>query len=407
MSQIKHLLRIIYIMKKILLLIIFTCTNAYSLEITLDEFQKKVLEQNINLKIALTDQQIKTFKSNGIRIPAPMISAITGKTNLGNSKSGFEIDQYIPFPGKISADHNFRILESKSELEKTKALQNEILAESKRSYIDLFLMQKRIEVILLKRSILLEHIKLARSAVRSDSFLKIHLLKAQSDLDLLENELESSKQMLKEKQFKLAEIINEDQQQFIPVAIDPGISAIPRMEKENKIPQLESLKFNLESMKEKESEAKASWMPDFNLKYRQMNETNMSGKDTELMVGITLPFLFFWQADADLKVANTEKLEAELLLHRETRSIDTKMAALYLNLESLQKQILNLKNNLIPRAEERMKIVHNLAPRDMETIQDKRETMEVLPELKMKEIDLRMQYEESITQLEKYLSPRG
>jgi hypothetical protein len=39
----------------------------------------------------------------------------------------------------------------------------------------------------------------------------------------------------------------------------------------------------------------------------------------------------------------------------------------------------------------------------METIQDHRETMEAFPELKMIELDLRVQYEEAIAELEKFV----
>lgn len=51
-----------------------------------------------------------------------------------------------------------------------------------------------------------------------------------------------------------------------------------------------------------------------------------------------------------------------------------------------------------------MRLVHNLAPRDMETITDHRETMEAFPNLKMNELDLRQQYEEVISELEKHIS---
>ena len=50
-----------------------------------------------------------------------------------------------------------------------------------------------------------------------------------------------------------------------------------------------------------------------------------------------------------------------------------------------------------------MKAVHNLAPRDMETLQDHRETREAFPELQMKALELRLLYEETVTEIEKYL----
>lgn len=51
-----------------------------------------------------------------------------------------------------------------------------------------------------------------------------------------------------------------------------------------------------------------------------------------------------------------------------------------------------------------MRLVHNLAPRDMETLQDHRETMEAFPGFKLKALDIRDQYEQTVTELEKFQS---
>lgn len=396
-------------MKKILILILsfYIAPQSFSSEITLDQFLQKVKEQNLNLKLETAKQNASEEKAVGIRLPPPMFSFIQAKEDSGNSATGFEINQEVPFPTKLKANRSSRIYEAKAQKEIYSANQNEILAKAKLSYIELWLMQERFEVMQQKKRNLEVHIRLSRSAVRSDSFLKLHLLKAESDLDLLENDLESSKQKIKERQLILADIINEDHQTFNPTATEPPLSAIPKINEGDNIPQLESLRLGLEGMKERESEAKSSWLPDFNLKYKQMGATSMSSRYNEVMIGITLPFIYFWQPNADSKTANVETLQAELNLNREKRNIDTKLATLYSKVESLQKQLLNLKNKLIPRAHQRMKIVQNLAPRDMETIQDHRETMEAHPELKMTELELRMQYEESIAELEKYAANKG
>lgn len=395
-------------MKKSLIFILsfYIATQSFSAEISLDQFILKVKEQNLNLKLETAKQNASEAKAVGIRLPPPMFSFIQAKEETGNSSSGFEINQEVPFPTKMKANRSSRIYEARAQKEMYSANQSEILAKAKLSFIDLWLMQERIDLIRERKKILEGHIRLSRSAVRSDSFLKIHLLKSESDLDLLENELESAKQKIKEKQLILADIINEDHQTFNPTATEPPMSSIPKLS-EGDIPQLESLRLGLEGMKERESEARSSWLPDFNLKYKQMGATSMSGKYREVMVGITLPFIYFWQPNAEAKTATIEKLEAELNLNRDKRNIDTKVATLYSKVESLQKQLLNLKSKLIPRAHQRMKIVQNLAPRDMETIQDHRETMEAHPELKMTELELRMQYEESIAELEKYTVNKG
>lgn len=390
-----------------IIFLIFCSSMVFGNEISLDEYLKKVQVQNLNLKLEAAKQNLAEEKSVGLRLPPPMLGITKGKEEQGNSPNGLEINQEVPFPAKLKADHNARIIESKAQQEMLKANQNEILSKAKLSYIDLWIAQEKIGVINQKRRVLEDHIKLSRSAVRSDSFLKIHLLKAESDLDLLENELESAKQILKEKKYVLADIVNEAPQSFDIEAVEPPISSVPQLTDSETTPQIASMKLTLDSLKAREDEAKASWLPDFNLRYKEMGATSMSNKYREVMVGITLPFVYFWEPKVATTMANIEKMQAEINLNKEKRTIDIKFATLSSKVESLKKQLSNLKNKLLPRAEQRMKLVHNLAPRDMETIQDHRETMEAFPNLKMAELELRMQYEETIAELEKYIVNKG
>ena len=124
-----------------------------------------------------------------------------------------------------------------------------------------------------------------------------------------------------------------------------------------------------------------------------MAATSTASKYNELMVGVTLPFVFFWEPSSISNGATKSRLAGEYEFEKQKRILDSDKVILFSRLESLKKQIDNLNNKLIPRAEKRMKLVHNLAPRDMETIQDHRETMETFPDLKLKSLDLRMAYD--------------
>ncbi len=374
--------------------------SVFGVELTLNDFLKKVMTQNLNLKLEVAKKNLAEEKSVGLRLPPPMLG-IT-RNNEETSSNGLEISQEVPFPTKLKADYNARIIESKAQQAMLKASHSEIISKAKNDYINLWITQEKIEVINQKKRILEEHIRLSKSAVRSDSFLNIHLLKAESDLGLLENEIESTRQLLKEKKYIMADIINVDPQSFDIEALEPPMSPIPKLSDFESTPQIASLKLILEGLRAREVEAQASWLPDFNLKYKEMNATRMSNKYREIMVGITLPFIYFWEPKASSNVANIEKLQAEINLNKERRNIDTKFAILTSKVESLQMQLLNLKRKLIPWAEKRMKIIHNIAPRDMETIQDHRETMEAFPNLRLIELELRMQYEEAVSELEKY-----
>lgn len=122
----------------------------------------------------------------------------------------------------------------------------------------------------------------------------------------------------------------------------------------------------------------------------------------ELMVNVSLPFVYFWQPYSESSAATSERLAAEYELQRQARAISGTRSTLISKAESLKKQLDNLKQNLLPKAERRMKLVQNLAPRDLETLQDHREAMEAFPDLKLKAIDLRLEFERTIFELEKY-----
>jgi outer membrane protein, heavy metal efflux system len=393
-------------MKSLLLILIVTsyAVLAQSQELTLEDYLTQVKEQSLDLKIEQAKSDSLDAKSTGLAIPLPMIGYSQMKEQDGSSANGFEINQTIPFPTKLSGDHLARKYEFQSQEESKLNSQKQTLLKAKLSFLLLWQAQERQSLLAEKKEVLQDHIKISRSTARSDSFAAIHLLKAESDLDLLENEIESAKQTVRERRFDMAILTNTDPSLFKFTAVEPKISQIPKVNPIEESHLYKSKLFGLEGLKSKEFEAKSSWLPDFNLRYKEMGATNTSMKYNEVMVGITLPFVFFWEPYSASKQASRERLMGEYNLEKERRSFNLEKIVLISRLESLKKQLDTLNNKLIPRAEKRMKLVHNLAPRDMETLQDHRETMEAFPDLKMKALDFRIDYEKAVADLEKYVS---
>ncbi len=390
-------------MKTILYLFILTaCQTIFAETMTLEEYLSKATTENLDLKIDSAKSEAADSKAIGVIIPPPMIGLTQFRESSGSATSGFEISQTIPFPTKLAKDHSARKLEAKMEQENKLGLQSQTRARGKVIYISVWQSQQRLNVLLEKKEVLKDHIKLSKSVARSDSFAAIHVLKAESELDLLENEIESAKQLFHERQIEAALFINADQMHFSLETTEPPLSSLPKINANEETHQLKALEFQLESLKERESEAKSSWFPDLNIRYKEMAATSSSSKYNELMVGITLPFVFFWEPNSASSRASKARLAGEFEFEKQRRLIDSDKTILLSRAESLKRQIDNLKNKLIPRAEKRMKLVHNVAPRDMETIQDHRETMEAFPDLKLKTLELRLDYELAVSNLEKY-----
>jgi outer membrane protein TolC len=371
-------------------------------ELSFEQFLKAALEQNLDLKIEAAKSSASQSSAGGFNIPPPMVGYMRMTDQSGSSANGFEVSQTIPFPTKISHGRSARGLEAKAQDEARLAMESEIRAKAKVIYFNLWATQEKENALKEKKSAIESHLRLARAGARSDSFLRIHLLKAESDLDLLENELIAAHQEVVEKETAMANFLNVDASSFHPMLQDPPQTSIPEEKTLQSPHQIEFAKFNLESMKARESEGRSTWFPDLYLRYKEIGQTQLMPKTSEVMVGISLPFLFPWDASATSGKASGQRMQAEFEFEQTKRRIDSERSTLLSKASSLKKQLDNINQKLLPRAERRMKLVHNLAPRDMETLQDHRETMEAFPDLKLKALELRRTYEETVAELMKF-----
>ena len=270
----------------ILILLISQTTLAGS-QMTFEEFLKAAKSQNLTLKIESAKSGAAKSNSSGITLPLPAVGLMkmTEKEG-GSSANGFEVEQMIPFPGKIANDHTARSYEAQAQEEMRKGIEAETFAKAKIIYLALWSSQQKKEALLSRKKAIEEHLKLSRAATRSDSFLKIHTLKAESDLDLLENDLLSVDQEIKEKETEAAEFLNMDAKSFHPVFIEPPLTELPSDVSESNSHQLEASRLILESFKARDDEGKLAWFPDFYLRYRETGGTQMMPRYSEAMVGI-------------------------------------------------------------------------------------------------------------------------
>jgi outer membrane protein TolC len=392
-------------MKHLIFVLLITTTLKARAQtpFTLDMFLKDVAEQNLSLHANAAAAEALTAKSVGLNLPPPM-AAITQMEDQSGTANGFEVSQEIPFPTKLTSDQKARNFEAHAGRAELTVTKNEVLAQARFLFVSLWLTQERIKSLNSKKVAIQQHLKLSTASARSDSFLRIHVLKAESDLDLLDNEILEIEQVIREKQIQMAEYAGKNSVDFKPTLSEPPIAAIPEKNELSESPQIEMKRFALQALQARESESKSEWLPDFNLRYREMGGTTMTPKFSEVMVGITLPFVYFWEPHATSKSATAEKIKAEAELSQAKLSVGSRKAILTVRAESLKKQLEQINQKLLPRAEKRMRLVHNLAPRDMESLQDHREAMEAFPDLQLKALDLREKFEQTAAELSSFAS---
>lgn len=363
--------------------------------LTLDAFLESVKKESPDFIIEKANLEAANAKASGIRINPPMIGLMQMKES-GNSRNGYEVSQELPFPTKIAQDKKVRDLELETQKENSSYQKALILNEARNAYLGFWSSYEKLQILKDKHHWLKHHVSLTRSATRSDSLAQVHLLEVESDSDLVENEILSLDADLLEKRNALK-------------MYAPSLDVESSLPKEPVLPaiEIEKASRSLVTLKEKEVATleaqenlkKQSYIPDLFLRLRSFDGSETASSNQEIMVGITLPFLYFWQPNAEVAEASAQRMKAQAELQKTKTAFDTRFSTLTKKMESLKAQLTNLKEKLIPRAEKRRKLVTNLSTRTMEGLDEHKSVVIGLLDLKMKAIDLRLEYENTFKEI--------
>lgn len=368
-------------------------------KLQLGEYLQQVESLNLDLKIEHAMVEGARANAIGVNIPAPMAGYIHSWEKGGASSRGFEVSQSLPFPTKIYSDRKVRKLEADSHAELHASKKAEILAQAKLAFITYWVASEKVQILETRKKNLFDHLKLARAGARSDSSMKVHLLRAESDIDLLENEIDEANQDLVERRNAIALHLGETNSASILFPAEPPLS-------EFKILQTESYQVRVAKAELNLSEAKAggayqSWLPDLSLKYKQMTGTPMTAGYSEIMVGASIPFVFPWEPYRQSRIATEERNQFQYRFQKANIELENSKNSLVSRAVSYKNQLQNIESKILPRAHKRMELLHGIAPRDMESLQDHREILENFSELRLKALNLRLDYERVAAELEK------
>jgi len=369
---------------------------AASSVLSLKDYLNQVQKQSPELQVEKSLSDEASARASGVRIPPPMVAIMNMKDTSGTNQ-GIEVSQEIPFPTKIAKDYKARQIELDARKSNQVFRQNEITNQARSAYFSFWSAFEKTQILKEKKDWLKKHAKLTRTTTRSDSAAQLHLLGIESEVDLLENEVLESETKLAESKNVLkvfAPDLNVDQMtpQSPPlekIQIDPKSKSITVSWKE----------LELQSAQANQSLKKQAYLPDLFVRYREYSGNNSTAKSEEVMVGITLPFVFFWQPQAESSESAARTLRAEAELRKTKTDVEASLRSLSLKVENLQKQLSSLQDKILPRAHKRMKLVDALSPRTMEGLDEHRSVMLDYLDLETKAIDVRLELERSISDL--------
>jgi outer membrane protein TolC len=384
-----------------LALLLASCFATPATALTLEQVLKAVESQSAELQVEKSLKDETTAKASGIRLNPPMVG-IMSMRDAGGTNQGIEISQELPFPTKASKELELRRSEAEAQRSNYQYRRNEILLMARNAYFEYWQAYEQEQILKEKRDWLKAHSKIARSTARSDSAAQVHLLGIESQADLLENEVLEAESKVIEKRSSLKTYV-PDLQNLESIPVEPKLQSLEK----NKPPDSALISWKENELKAAEigqSLKKQAYLPDLFLRYRGYNGNETTARNEELMVGISLPFLFFWQPQADSREASAKYQRAQASLRKSKLDLENRLTSLVQKAESLKKQLSALNDKLIPRAHKRMKLVENLSQRTMEGLDEHRVVMLDYLDLRMKALDARTQYENTVSEIMKFVS---
>lgn len=371
------------------LLMLFGLSTPCEAE-SLDNFLGKVRGQNLDL--ASQDKLIHAAheSSKGINLKPPSIG-VSQMRNLVGVSYAFEVQQEVPLSSRLGSDKKSR--EGKFELQKKVSLydSHEILLQARLAFVNYWMNYEKLKLIDELSGWLKHHAQYAQSQVRSSTDIKIYALEIEGTIGVIENEASNLKDGLEVEKARLKSLVYDN-------AYEPGTPVLG-VEKDffeaTEASKMASINLSMLKIADSDLEvAKSSSMPNLFVKVRKLDRPMIGMANQEIMLGIDLPFAFFWQPRAEKAQAHANKFVAEAKYKKSQVESASMKETLKRRAVIVKNQISTLEKVSLPAAEKRLKYLKNISPRDMNGLESHHKIFHDYIDLKTQLIETRYKYEE-------------
>lgn len=356
---------------------------------SLDSFLKKIKTQNLDISSQALLIEATEQKSKGYSLKPPMVG-VSQMQNLMGKAYAFEAQQELPLSSKLSNDKKSR--EGMSEVQKKESsyVTDEILLQARLDYFRYWMVYNKIKLVEELETWLKHHALYAQSQVRSNADIKLYALEVESTIGMVQNEVSSLKEQLEIEKVKLKKIsYDENYDPGRPSITDPEPFAVASSS--SKISSI-----NLSKLRVANSDleiANASSAPNLFLKVRKLDRPMNGMANQEYMIGIDLPFAYFWQPRAEKAASYAQKYIAEARY----KNSEIEGEALKISLQSrskiLKDQLDTLEKVSLPSAKKRLKYLKNISLRDINGLQSHYNIFKDYINFKMQVLEIRLRYE--------------
>lgn len=359
-------------MKKItifILLITLKISNAQNINTYLDSLIIEALQNNPQLKATYNQflstekkvKQVTAWDAPQIGIEFFQIPTQSFPNPVKNNmETDYFIQQMIPFPGKLKAMGSSAAFNSKMYEEQSNALKNKIIYELKKTYYELYFIQRKIEINKENQELLKQFIEIAKRQYEVGMGKQPDIIRAQTELSSLINEEVNLYKEKRDMETMLNTLLNRPPYQSFKI-IDKIYVNIPEYSFQKLLPlafsfrpELKGMNFNIEMYKSELKASKLELYPDLMIRVMYKNMAHTNDDYWSAMVGVNVPIALWSKNKYSGKVEENELniKTAEEQFNSMRNMIAYELQNALVKLET-SRNLYNLnKNTIIPQAEQ-------------------------------------------------------
>jgi hypothetical protein len=366
------------------------CFLAFSAHaLTQEELFTKLDHQNLMLKEEHSNlKSIENSSSFKWSAPELAISEMNANTPFFDSEMkmqrSIEISQMLPNPMMVSASNKIKANSKNIQDSQISITQKAVRAEAFKLFVGIYQNKKENEILTHQKSIVEKFNERLKSSQIQGQEDKIQVGEIQSELSELKLNLELNQNEYTRMKKMLNQLLNEapDAELSDPILAEVSLDKNIDIQKNSELKMLDS---RIDLMDSDLSMNKSQFFPEFSLKAKFNKSYTTAYEDSkEIMVGMTLPFLY-WGQQSNALDSTHSKIEAmKFAKTNRLTMINTKADTLKSEIRDLILKINFLKESGLPIKEKKMKLFSNYSYTDMKTLMNYKMSFDDVYMLKMK-----------------------
>jgi cobalt-zinc-cadmium efflux system outer membrane protein len=377
------------------------------------DYWKEVQESNPTIQ-----EQIAIIKSNerlpSLEIPSPEVSisqmnAEVPFSSRAKMKRTLELSQKIPFPSKFSNAKDVKNTNIKKSYEAESLWEKTLKEEAYQAFLTYEKNQEIKNIFNEKIKFYQDHLIHSKALQVTNQTYQTYLIDIELEISTLQSEIKLIDIAISENKFLLNQIRNHDTNDPLDALKLPELTS-PQSYVEEGLkdhPKQKQNQYEIANMNSKLEMAKLDWAPDFNLKLRSIKSySRLISDGKEIMIGMTLPFVFPWQRN-DKVESLSYKLKAQEFKGQE---IHNQLNQEYLTLKNKIAErwalLVIYKDKTLPLIKTKLKLARKLTILDMQSLNVHKDAIDQYTNLKLKIIEEETNYRMSNFKLQELIGSK-